>query len=788
MPRSGDTSTRLRVVAVALVAMVVMVAGLTFESVRITADRGKSVTDLQDLRAEMYALSSLEWQAQALGGLFGEIEVQAQTRPRAFRALVGRIEQSRGDEANVARVLGRAHAYLAALDEEFRLLEDGDLEQADLADVRRVDPAFEGLDHALNRAIRTANRSAQRWLRAASLVVAALIPLVALAALWWLRRESRRETAIGVERAARTSARRFESMVRGASDLVLVTRQDGEVTYASPAARRMLGCDPADLLDSGLDRRVHVADVSALREAVDTVAAAREGELTAEFRAMHTDGAWRTLECRLHNATQDDGVSGVVWNVRDVTERRALEGQLTHQAFHDVLTGLANRALLTDRLGQALARASRAGAGVGVVVLDLDGFKDVNDSLGHEAGDEVIVVAAGRLKQAVRQGDTVARFGGDEFVLLLEELSSTDSALAIADRAVELLAEPTRAHGREVALTASAGVAVIFGAALEEIDAVEALVRDADVAMYAAKQRGKGQAVVFENSMRALVQDRLDLIVDIRSAAANGEIRVLYQPLVDLARQTVVGFEALARWHHPTRGMISPVSFIPLAEETGAILDIGRHVLRAACIQVAWWNGTSPGAPPLEVSVNISARQLASRGLVADVERVIADTGLQPSLLVLEITESAVVEDVVAASNRLRELRALGVRIAMDDFGTGYSSLSYLRRLPIDILKIDKSFLGDSAGRGSELLASVAALGATLGLTTVAEGIEEPEQLAQVRAAGCTMGQGYHFARPLAPEAAGRFTRDQGERFAEPPTETSADPFAQVASGAASGG
>ncbi len=774
MASPGGTSARLRVVAVALVAMVVMVAGLTFEAVRITADRGKSVTELQDLRAEMYALSSLEWRAQALGGIFGDIEAQARSRPRNFHILLEQVGRQQSDNPSVARVVARGHAYEAALGEDIGLLREGDLDQADTFDVRTVAPAFERLERALNAAIRTSNRSAQQWLRAASLVVAALVPLIALAALWWLRRESQREVAIGVERAARSSARRFESMVRGASDMVLVTGRDGGVTYASPAARRMLGCDAADLLDTGLDRLVHLGDVVALREAVSDVGASKEGETTAEFRALHADGGWRTLECRLHNATHDDGVSGVVWNVRDVTERRALEGQLTHQAFHDVLTGLANRALLTDRLGQALARASRAGAGVGVVVIDLDGFKDVNDSLGHAAGDEVIVVAAGRLQNAVRQGDTVARFGGDEFVLLLEELSSTEAALQIADRAVALLAEPMHARDREVALTASAGVAVVFGPDLEAAGAVEALVRDADVAMYAAKDRGKSRAVVFENTMRALVQDRLDLIVDIRSAALNGEIRVLYQPLIDLASQTVIGFEALARWHHPTRGMISPASFIPLAEETGAILDIGRHVLRAACIQVAWWNGTSPAAAPLEISVNISARQLASRGLVAEVERALSDTGLAPSLLVLEITESAVVEDVAAASSRLRELRGLGIRIAMDDFGTGYSSLSYLRRLPIDILKIDKSFLGDSAGRGSELLASVAALGATLGLTTVAEGIEEPAQLAQVRAAGCTMGQGYHFARPLAPEAAGRFGRDQAERFVEPPAQLAA--------------
>jgi diguanylate cyclase (GGDEF)-like protein/PAS domain S-box-containing protein len=765
MAPAAGTSGRLRVVAVALVALVVVAAALTLAAVRMTAHRGNSVTDLQDLRAEMFALSRLEWQALALGGVFGEIESEAASRPGRFRALVRQVEHQQGARPESVHVVKSARGYLKAYQNVMFLLRHGELDAADRVDVWTVAPAFDEMDRAVDVAIRVSHRSAQHWLGLASFVVAAIVPFVALAALWWLRRESRREAAIAVERAARVAARRFESMVRGASDLVLVTDVAGAVTYASPAARRMLGCEAAHLLGEGLHRRVHAADMATLREALHDVRAAHEAETTVEFRARHSDGGWRALEGRLHNATDDEGASGVVWNVRDVTERRALEGELTHQAFHDVLTGLANRALLSDRLGQALPRAARAGAGVGVVVLDLDGFKDVNDSLGHEAGDEVIVIAAGLLQHAVRQGDTVARFGGDEFVLLLDDLASTEAAAAIAERAVELLAEPMRAGGREVVLSASAGVATAFGLALEVPDAVEALVRDADVAMYAAKARGKNQAAIFEATMRAQVQERLDLVVDIRSAAANGEIRVLYQPLVDLDAQSVVGFEALARWHHPTRGLIEPMSFIPLAEETGAILDIGRHVLRAACIQVAWWNGTTPGAPPLEISVNISARQLASRGLLADVERVLSDTGLSPGMLVLEITESAVVEDVGAASARLRELRALGIRIAMDDFGTGYSSLAYLRRLPIDILKIDKSFLGDPSGRGSELLAGVAALGATLGLTTVAEGIEDPAQLAQVRAAGCTLGQGYHFARPLAPEAAGRFLRDQTQRF-----------------------
>jgi diguanylate cyclase (GGDEF)-like protein/PAS domain S-box-containing protein len=763
---TGASRRRLRTVAVLIVALVVGAVALSLGAVLTSARRADAVTNLQDARADMHALSQLEWQAVAEKGVSAELAEQVRKRRTTFRSTVGGLGLHRSGDQSVHRVAVLGDRYVAAYDEEIRLLLAGDFEAAEKVDETRVDPTYLRLEEAFARAIATSHRAADRSLIIASVGAATLVPLAALGALWLLRREGRTDAAREIERAAQASAQRFEAMVRGASDLVVVTGTDGGVTYASPAARRMLGCDAADLLGGGLNRRIHLADMPVLHEAIREVRLAQDQETTVEIRALHSDGSSRTLECRLHDSTHDEGVAGIVWNVRDVTERRALEGQLTHQAFHDALTGLANRALLTDRLGQALPRALRTRSGVGVVILDLDGFKDVNDSLGHGAGDQVISVSATRLQKAVRLGDTVARFGGDEFVLLLEELSSERVALEVAERAVALLSEPTRVSGRLVQLTASAGVACISGARLSNPDAVEAIVRDADVAMYTAKERGKGRAVVFEDAMRADAQDRLDLIVDIRSAVAKGEIRVVYQPVLDLERERVVGFEALARWHHPTRGVISPASFVPLAEESLAILDIGRYVLREACEQVAVWNRLGDRGVPLEMSVNLSGRQLADPALVSDVSAVLAESGLSPSLLVLEITESAVVEDLAVASGRLRELRAIGVRIAMDDFGTGYSSLSYLRRLPIDILKIDKSFLGDQGGVGPELLAGVASLGATLGLTTVAEGIESSHQLDQVLAAGCTQGQGFLFARPLAPEAVGAYLRQERPELA----------------------
>ena len=751
--RPFGEQARLRFAAVLVVAAVGTAAALTIGAVRHGQRRAGAVAELQVLRADMFALSQLEWRGVAEGGIDDELAAEIAEREERFGRRLRQVRSAGADDGAAHAVEEAGRAYLGAYDELIRRLADGDLEAAEEVDEERVDPAFEELEEAA-AAAGVARTSAAGASRVAVAVAGALVPLCALGVLAVVRRESRRWAAGELARAERASARRFEAMVRGASDLVVVTGADGVVGYASPAAARVLGVDAAELLGGCVEERVHDADRAAVRDGLREVVSASAGaEATLEYRALHADGSWRVLEARLHDALGDPAVAGVVWNVRDVTDRRALEGQLAHQAFHDVLTGLANRALLTDRMDQALARNDRRGAPVAAVVVDLDGFKDVNDSLGHAAGDDVIAAAAARLRAAVRPGDTVARLGGDEFALLLEEPSGPAAALEVARRAVRSLAEAVCVAGRELHLTASAGVAVSTGT--PGADRAEALVRDADVAMYEAKKRGKNQAVVFEESMRRLVQDRLDLAVDVRAAAARGQIRVLYQPLVDLATGAVAGFEALARWHHPTRGVVPPATFIPLAEDTGTIGDIGRHVLRTACAQAAAWTAAGDADRPVEISVNLSGRQLADEAIVDDVRAALADGGLAPGRLVLEITESAVLEDLTAATRTLRDLRALGVRIAMDDFGTGYSSLSYLRRLPIDILKIDKSFLDDRAGRGPELFAGVAALGATLGLLTVAEGVEGLEQLDQVRTAGCDYGQGYHFARPLTPDDAG---------------------------------
>jgi diguanylate cyclase (GGDEF)-like protein len=413
-------------------------------------------------------------------------------------------------------------------------------------------------------------------------------------------------------------------------------------------------------------------------------------------------------------------------------------GAMVHQALHDSLTGLPNRALFLDRLAHALSRRGSGGGGeVSVLFCDLDRFKTINDSLGHEAGDELLVAVARRILACLRGSDTAARLGGDEFVVLLEDVQSTAEAVAVADRITEAFRTPFAIVGREVYVSASIGI--VRGST----DAEE-LLRNADVAMYRAKAEGSGRSAVFEPSMRAEVLDRLELEADLRRAQERGELEVHYQPIVALVDGELAGFEALARWRHPERGLVPPPAFIPVAEESDLIHELGRFVLETACRDAARWDIGS-------ITVNLSGRQLERADLVQQVADVLVATGLPAGRLVLEITETVLMHDSETTIDRLAALKALGVRLAVDDFGTGYSSLRYLSRFPIDLLKMAKPFVdGVGTEQGAALARTIVDLGASLGLAIVAEGIEQGVQLAQLRRLGCQYGQGYLFARPLA--------------------------------------
>jgi diguanylate cyclase (GGDEF)-like protein len=430
-------------------------------------------------------------------------------------------------------------------------------------------------------------------------------------------------------------------------------------------------------------------------------------------------------------------------------ERRLSEQETRHQALHDPLTGLPNRLLFRDRLEHAVARATRMGSSLAVMFLDVDNFKVINDSLGHEAGDELLIELAPRLSQAVRGGDTVARFGGDEFVLLCEELENEADAREIAERVQACFARPFVLRGAEHFASASIGVAVRGSGE----DGPEGFVRDADAAMYQAKQRGRARYEVFDATMRSSALDRLRIEAELRQAIERGELRLHYQPVVSLTTGEIAAVEALVRWQHPERGLLGPGEFVPVAEETGLIVPMGQWVLQEAIRMAGHWRALrAEPPPPLVVSVNLSARQIVEPGFVAMVARMLDEAGVDPRQLALEITESQLVEDPLASAETLSALRELGVKAVLDDFGTGYSSLGYVKHFPLDFLKLDRSFVAELSERDAAIVGAVVEMSRALEARVVAEGIETEAQLDQVIALGCDLAQGFYFARPLPPE------------------------------------
>jgi len=544
----------------------------------------------------------------------------------------------------------------------------------------------------------------------------------------------------------RREERRFRSLVQHAADILIVIDRDGRVSFASPSAVRLLGDDPtgwdADRLTATLDPAVAGALVAHF-----AVLDQGRGAAPVAVPFRQPDGRVRRLELVVTDLRSDPDVQGLVLNGRDVTERDELEGRLRHLAFHDPLTGLANRSLFGDRVAHALDRARRTGAPVAVLFCDLDDFKTVNDGLGHEAGDRVLRVVAERLERTLRTGDTAARLGGDEFGVLVEDLDGDTQAELVAERILEAMRASVVVDGREVRVGASIGLALWTG----EEDA-ERLLRNADVAMYHAKAAGHDAWRRFEPAMHTEALERLNLVGALSTALERGELSLAYQPVVELDSGAIVGAEALLRWDHPERGAIPPDQFIPLAEHSGQIVELGRWVLHEACRQARRWQD-GRDAQPLRVSVNVSARQLQDPGLVETVTGALDASGLEPSCLILELTETVLLRDPQQALATLTALRGLGVLIAIDDFGTGYSSLSYLQRLPVDIIKIDKSFVDDlgHGDPGASLARGILDLTRTLAVTALAEGIETPAQAEELRAMSCALGQGFHFWRAVDP-------------------------------------
>jgi diguanylate cyclase (GGDEF)-like protein/PAS domain S-box-containing protein len=531
---------------------------------------------------------------------------------------------------------------------------------------------------------------------------------------------------------------KFRSLIQNSSDVITILNQ-------------VLGYEVEELINSIIFEFCYHEDLEVVKDTFDFIIKNPKESITVEFRFWHKDGSWRYLEAIGTNLINDPSVNGIVINSRDVTERKKFEEQLRHNAHHDSLTLLPNRKLFLEWLDHALRKAKRHQNYIfAVLFLDLDRFKIINDSLGHVMGDQLLVELGQRLQSCLRETDKIARFGGDEFAILVEDIHEMHEAIRVAERINEALIQPFSLQEREIFCNASIGIAVSTANYQNPAD----ILRDADTALYRAKERGRTRYEVFDVDMRHHALTFLQLETDLRRALENSEFQLHYQPIVSLETGQITAVETLIRWQPPQQSIISPATFIPVAEETGLINPIGEWVLREACRQMCLWDAAHLFKQPILLNVNVSAKQFNQPDLVKQVDKILLETGLRPSRLSLEITESVLMENPEAATVTFSQLNAMGVQLSMDDFGTGYSSLSYLHRFPIHSLKIDRSFVSRMRGddQNFEIIRAIITLASNLKINVVAEGVETQEQLLHLKHLQCGYGQGYLFSKPLSAE------------------------------------
>jgi diguanylate cyclase (GGDEF)-like protein/PAS domain S-box-containing protein len=767
-----------------IVAMVVIA-----ETARGDEQRHQRVQVLvQRVRASSQELGELAWQGLAETSYGGQ---EHKLDENAFLSRGLQIWSELNGEVSSLRRADRSPMTVTLLRDASRLYRSGLKLLPSLNNVSNVQlgmreaqmaftPALDALDRdSVAAAARQQRVADQAATRAGVAYIGSLVTGLVLLLLlgFQLYRIGRRSLLVEERRLSeRRSEQRVRALVEHSSDIITVVGPDLTVRWQSTAMQRMLGHPVEAVVGRRLGSLAHPDDAQLL-ESHFAAATSKPGTVTFTARFRHASGGWRHLEAIAENRLADPAIEGVILSMRDISERKALEDELRHQAFHDALTGLANRALFEDRLAHGLAGARRHRRPVAVLFLDLDDFKTINDSLGHSSGDKLLRAVAIRIATVVRVTDTAARLGGDEFAVLLEVMDDDGDGERTASRLLEALQPPFQIEDRELRVSASIGVALSDGSV-----GVDELLRNADTAMYAAKEAGKGAIQPFEEGMHKRVLDRLELTGELQRALDLHEFELDYQPIVELERGHVIGCEALVRWAHKVRGRLLPEHFIGLAEETGLIVPLGTWVLNCACAQAAIWQREFPDRG-LYMAVNVSTRQLHDMSFTETVANALHESGVDPGLVVLEITESLLPDDSDEIIGQLHKLKALGVRLAVDDFGTGYSALSRLQAYPVDILKIDRSFINGiehDAGK-LELVRGIVNLGESLHMSVVAEGIEEPEQADQIRRMRSPLGQGYLFSRPVASDRLHALLKSQRPLVKTNPMDSASQPDAEHA-------
>jgi len=748
-----------------VVGAIVLTVAVAFGVYRLRGQADESTAMqilLGRIESQTIRLQGLQWHAAANRQISSEF--LGQLRGARLDMLQTAKELKARDPSD--ETLGpfyKAYAdYVATVDQELLLIAVGHSAEALKLDDEVGGPQYKALTDAIEASGAIYSARARETQHKAEIQSALEITIPALVVFFLLWR---------LQRVLLKNEERFRSLSENAFDIVAIVDRKGKLTYLSSSVESILGFPPSFARNKDFLALVHPEDGTLAESWIDDVIQSSGKPVPVELRLKHAKNSWIQAEAVARNLLNDPNIQGLVVNCRDISARKSAEERLTHNAFHDVLTNLPNRALFLDRLRRAFYHAKRhPDYKFAVLFIDLDNFKIVNDSLGHTIGDQLIGAVADRLVHALRHeegisrsairigpdrppgDDTLARFGGDEFTVLLVDIEHSRNALRVGTRIHEFMSTPFVLGGQEVYATASIGIATNDTPGNQPED----LLRAADTAMYRAKVSGKGRCEVFNTEMHSLAVNRLKLESDLRRAIERGEFSLNYQPIVSLAANRIVGFEALIRWNRPHVGMVSPAEFITTAEETGMIIPIGQWVLREACERARAWNAAHPNSPPVTMSVNISSKQFAQPDLVIQIRRALQESGLDPALLKLEITESLAMSDAERSETILWLLKGLGIGLSIDDFGTGYSSLSYLRRFPVNTLKIDRSFIAGIGNdtESAEIVRTIVTLSHNLGLDVVAEGVETAEHAAMLKEFGCDFAQGYFYYRPLDQAAA----------------------------------
>ena len=748
-----------------LATAIVVLVGLSSLN-RNQADEARSAqVILNEIAVHTRDINNLTWTALQRRALRPEADIEMRSARKALTGAVLAAHLHTYHTSALERVWPALDNYMMSAGRQWIFMQTGDFDDAKQVDFQQVSPQFDLMQHEVQIAIEAEDKWAQgRALTARNELLAAATLAGAATLILFLRlqrQEHLSQLAVAESNALSESEERFRALTEQSTDIILITDVSGRIQYASPSVQTVLAVRGGDLAGTNLIDRVHPDDVGKI-ESAGSVAHGQNPMV--EVRLQHANGDWLYFECVVRDLIQHKNIGGVVYNARNITERKHDQEELLFSATHDALTGLPNRALFLGRLQSVIDRMKRhPHQGAAVLFLDIDDFKVVNDCYGHAIGDLLINAVSNRVRVCMRSDGTIARMGGDEFTVLVEDVTDPSDAIHVAQRIQSSFAQPFLLEGHEVFKTASIGIALTTAET-----SADGVLQNADIAMYRAKDQGKARSELFDRTMHEQVMSRLRLEDKLRYALQNEELTLHYQPIVAVDTGAVQGFEALLRWQPAGSDLIPPSTFIPIAEQCGLILPISVWVLRMACLEAARWGRTYPADPPLYVGINISARHFSHADFIGHVQEALERSAVDPQSVTIELTESLAMRDVAATEQTMSQLQTLGVKLSIDDFGTGYSSLSYLRRFPVDTLKIDQSFVKTMDGENYAIIKTIVGLARNLDLRVVAEGVETTNQLQLLALAGCGSAQGYLFAEPMPAETVGGFVgsnrRKQGAK------------------------